>query len=161
MSISLYTTSARARRWLGLTMSLACVAGLFVAPGIASAGDDDSDKEMIAKVIDVRHKFIEAFNAKKWDELGALYLDDAVAIPPNHEPIEGRAAIAEYFKSIRDAVGEGHCDEPFKFTVSGKFVAAVGHCAAYSGRLGFNTHELFEQQDDGSLLFKFDMFGLR
>jgi ketosteroid isomerase-like protein len=117
---------------------------------------------MIAKVIEERHQFINDFNAKKWDELGALYEEGAVALPPNHEPLEGRAAIVEYYKSIRDAVGEGHCAEPFKTAVSGKLVAAVGRdCSAYSGQMGFTTHELFERQDDGSMLFKFDMFGMR
>jgi hypothetical protein len=34
-------------------------------------------------------------------------------------------------------------------------------CSAYSGRLGFTAHELYERQADGSLRYKFDMFGLR
>src|SRR3954451_24991625 len=105
MAIRLHTASARARRWLGLTLSLVCVAGLFAAPGIASAGDDNaekSDEAQIAEGVAMQQKFVEAYNAKAWDKVGALYAEDAIAIPPNHEPIKGRAAIVEYWKSVRD-----------------------------------------------------------
>ena len=165
MSIRLHTASARARRWLGLTMSLACVAGLFAAPGIASAGDDDaekSDEEQIAVGVAMQHKFVEAYNAKAWDKVGALYAEDAIAIPPNHEPIKGRAAIVEYWKSVRDTVGEGKCGEAMDGVASGKYVATVSrNCTAHSGSFGFTTHELVERGEDGTWRYKFDMFGLR
>ncbi len=166
MSIRLHTTSARARRWLGLTMSLACVAGLFAAPGIASAGDDDAEKtdeEQIATVaLDVQRKFVAAYNAKNWDEVGEIYAEDAIAIPPNHEPVKGRAAIVEYWKSVRDTVGEAVCGEAMDRVGGGKYVASVGRdCTAHSGSLGFTFHELVERGEDGTWRYKFDMFGLR
>jgi hypothetical protein len=45
---------------------------------------------------------------------------------------------------------------------SGNLVALVSRsCTAYTGQLGFTTHELYERQSDGSLRYKFDMFGMR
>jgi hypothetical protein len=59
-------------------------------------------------------------------------------------------------------VGEGRCGEPLEGTVSGNLVALVSRsCTAYSGRLGFTAHELYERQADGSLRYRFDMFGMR
>jgi len=166
MSIRLNTTSARVRRWLGLTMSLACVAGLLAAPGIARAGDGDAvkaDEEQIAPgAVDVQRKFVAAYNAKNWDEVAGSYAEDAIMIPPNHEPIKGRAAILEYWKSVRDTVGEARCGEAMDRVGAGKYVAAVGRdCTAFSGSLGFTFHELVERGEDGTWRYKFDMFGLR
>jgi ketosteroid isomerase-like protein len=158
--------SARARRWLGSILGAACAVGLFVVPGIANAGDadeaNDDEEAMIAEATAVQHSLVEFYNSRKWDELGALYLEDAIAVPPNHEPIQGRAAIVEYWKSVRETVGEAKCGEPIEGTVSGNLVAIVGRsCTAHSGQLGFTYHELSERQADGSLRYKFDMFGLR
>ena len=165
MSIRVHTTSARARRWLGLTMGLASAVGLLVAPGIAGAGDDDaeqSDEKKIAEGVAVQQKFVEAYNAKAWDKVGALYAEDAIAIPPNHEPVKGRAAIVEYWKSVRDTVGEGKCGEAMDGVAGGKYVANVSRsCTAHSGSLGFTFHELVERGEDGTWRYKFDMFGLR
>ena len=136
---------------------------LVVGPGIAGAGDDDAEKtdqEQIAR--NVQRKFIEAYNAKEWDELGALYTEDAIAIPPNHEPVKGRAAIVEYWKSVRDTVGEAECGDSMDSVASGKYAAHVGRdCTAYSGSLGFTFHELAERGEDGTWRYKFDMFGFR
>ena len=157
--------SARARRRLGSILGAFCAVGLFVVPGIANAGDADeaNDEEaMIAEAVEHQHKFVAAFNARKWDEVGAHYAEDAIAVPPNHEPIQGRAAIVEFWKSVRDTVGEARCGEPIEGTVSGNLVAIVGRsCTAHAGQLGFTYHELSERQADGSLRYKFDMFGFR
>jgi ketosteroid isomerase-like protein len=133
---------------------------------IPSAGDADEangdEEAMIAEAVEHQHKFVAAFNARKWDDVGAHYAEDAIAVPPNHEPIQGRAAIVEYWKSVRDTVGVAQCGEPIEGTVSGNLVAIVGRsCTAHSGQLGFTYHELSERQADGSLRYKFDMFGFR
>lgn len=148
-----------------LTASAALV--VVIASGIDRAGSDpgkaeSSNRDAIAEATAVLHQLVEFYNGRKWDELGALYLEDAIAVPPNHEPIHGRAAIVEYWKSIRDTVGEGQCGEPLEGTVSGNLVALVHRsCSARSGLLRFTAHELYERQADGSLRYKFDMFGLR
>ena len=101
-------------------------------------------------------------NAKAWDKVADLYAEDAIAIPPNHEPIKGRAAIVEYWKSVRDTVGEAVCGEPMDAVASGKYLASVGRdCTVYSGTVGFTFHELVERGEDGTWRYKFDMFGLR
>jgi hypothetical protein len=62
----------------------------------------------------------------------------------------------------RDTIGEAECGEPVQVTASGNLVALVSRsCTAYAGQLGFTTHELYEGQSDGSLRYKFDMFGMR
>jgi ketosteroid isomerase-like protein len=161
------TTSKRDRRWLTRTLTASAALVLVIASGIDRAGSDpgktgSSHRDPIAEATAVQHKLIEFYNARKWDELGALYLEDAIAVPPNHEPIRGRAAIVEYWRSVRDALGEGECGEPLEGTVSGNLVALVSRsCSGYSGRLGVTAHELYERRADGSLRLKFDMFGLR
>ena len=100
--------------------------------------------------------------AGDWDELGAIYEEDAVLLPPNSKPIRGRAAIVEYLKGLRDATGEGTCGEPARVTASGDLVALVsGACSGHSGALRVNVHELYARQPDGSLRYRFDMFGLQ
>ena len=157
-------TMARGHRRLTRIVVASAAAVLLVAPGIAGAGDDveQSDDEKIAEGVAVQQKFVAAYNAKAWDKVGALYAEDAIAIPPNHEPIRGRAAIVEYWKSVRDSVGEGKCAEAMDGVAGGKYVANVSRsCTAYSGGLGFTTHELVERGEDGIWRYKFDMFGLR
>lgn len=167
MTAEQLTTSKRNRRWLTRTLTASAALVVVIASGIDRAGSDpgkaeSSHRDPIAEATAVQHTLIEFYNGRKWDELGALYLEDAIAVPPNHEPIHGRAAIVEYWKSIRDTVGEGQCGEPLEGTVSGNLVALVSRsCTAHSGLLGFTAHELYERQADGSLRYKFDMFGLR
>lgn len=161
------TTSKRDRRWLTRSLTASAALVVVIASGIDRAGSDpgtaeSSHRDPIAEATAVQHMVIEHYNGRKWDELGALYLEDAIAIPPNREPIRGRAAIVEYWRSVRDTLGEGQCGEALEGTVSGNLVALVSRsCSAYSGRLGITAHELYERQADGSLRLKFDMFGLR
>jgi len=159
------TTSGRTHSWLIRALVPLVAVMLVLGPGIAGAGDDDaeqSDEEKIAEGVAVQQRFVEAYNAKAWDKVGALYAEDAIAIPPNHEPIKGRAAIVEYWKSVRDTVGEGKCGEAMDGVAGGKYVANVSRsCTAHSGSLGFTTHELVERGEDGTWRYKFDMFGLR
>lgn len=167
MSPEQRTTSKGNRRWLTRTLSASAVLVVVVASGVDRAGSDPAKAESrqrdpIAEATAVQHKLVEFYNGRKWDELGALYLEDAIAVPPNHEPIHGRAAIVEYWKSIRDIAGEGQCGESLEGIISGNLVALVSDsCSAHSGQLGLTAHELYERQADGSLRYKFDMFGLR
>ncbi len=147
---------------------MAAAVVLVVAPGIASARSEEArgkaidHDHMTAEGMAVQHTFIELYNGRKWEQLGALYLENAIAVPPNHEPILGRAAIVEYWRGVRDTLGEAECGDPLEVTASGKLVALVSRtCSAYAGRIGFTTHELYERQPDGSLRYKFDMFGMR
>ncbi len=40
--------------------------------------------------------WVDAVLAADWDALGATYTEDAVLMPPNSEPVEGRAAIQAF-----------------------------------------------------------------
>ena len=161
------TTSKWDSRWLTRTLTAWAALLLVIASGIDRASSDPveaepSGRHVVAEAAAVQKTFIELYNNRKWDELGALYLEDAIAVPPNHEPIQGRAAIVEYWKSIRDTLGEGEVGEPLRGTASGNLVALVSRSySGFSGQLGFTAHELYERQADGSLRFKFDMFGMR
>lgn len=156
------------RRWASRALAPAVAVALVMAPGIARAGSGDDRSgagdpdQMIAEARGLEQKIVEFWNARKWDEYAALYEDDALAIPPNHEPIQGNKTIAEFYKSVRDATGEIEGGtETFRAIVSGDLVDMVGKYSAYSGRLRFTTHEVYRRQPDGSLKMATDMFGFR
>lgn len=141
------------------------VVSILVVPGAmsAQAGDEarsDADA-MVAEAVRMQQQLIERYNARKFDELGAFWAEDAIALPPNHEPIRGRAAIVEYFRANRDILGEGEVGPPLASSVSGNLVAVVPQYTGYQGQLRLVAHELFERQPDGSLLCIQDMFGFR
>lgn len=168
MSIEQPTTSASGRRWLIRTLVASAAVVCLVGPGIGSArseagtGASNRVQAMSSDDLNLQKNWVEFFNGRKWDELGGIYEEDAIAIPPNHEPIQGRAAIIEYFRGIRDAVDVVKCGEPARVTVSGNLVSlAGGNCSAYDGRMGFTYSELYERQADGSLRYRVDMFGMR
>ena len=47
-------------------------------------------------------RYVEASNQGDADALAALYADDAVLLPPDHEPIRGRDAIGEFWRQGTD-----------------------------------------------------------
>ena len=73
------------------------VVSILVVPGAMSAqADDDARTQaaMVAEAVRMQQMFMELYNARKFEELGArYYAEDAIALPPNHEPIRGRAAL--------------------------------------------------------------------
>jgi ketosteroid isomerase-like protein len=137
---------------------------LLAAPGIA--GTDDSsgagDDSMVAEATRLDRTFVELFNARKWDELGTTYYaEDAIAVPPSHEPVRGRAAIIEYMRGARDGFGDIEVGSPHKASASGNLVSIVGNYEGQHGAIRATSHELFERQPDGSLKCIVDMFGFR
>src|SRR6187399_3200285 len=48
------------------------------------------------------HRYVEATNSGDAEALARLYEDDAVLLPPDHQPIEGRAAIGEFWRQGTD-----------------------------------------------------------
>ena len=92
------------RRWVRILLAAAAVV-FILAPGIAGAGAGtggatDDDAQMVADAKLAESAIIAGYNDKKWDELRALYSEDALLLPPNHEPVQGRNAIIEYFQGI-------------------------------------------------------------
>jgi ketosteroid isomerase-like protein len=169
MSIEQHPASARVRWSLTRTLVASTAVVLLVGPGIAGAGAGSgttggvasSDAHMVADAKAVEDGVAQLYNERKWDELRALYTEDALLVAPNHEPVRGPAAIAEYLRSTRDFFGEVICGDPLRATASGRLASLVGQCSAFSGRYRFVTHEGFERQSDGVVRFAVDMFGDR
>ncbi len=169
MTAEQLTTSKRNRRWLTRTLTASAALALAVAivplapvPGAAS---ESSAKVtgIVVEALQMEQRFVDLWNDRNFDELGYYYYtEDAIAVPPNHEPIRGRAAITEYFKGARDALGELVVDtNAHRATASGDLVSLVGKYSFYSGKLRLTTHELYQRQADGSLKCVVDMFGFR
>lgn len=69
---------------------VAMLSGLLVLPSLALAQGQSETEAAIRKA---EAAFAAAWNAGDAAALGALYTEDAVAMPPGSEPVEGRAAI--------------------------------------------------------------------
>ena len=113
------------------------------------------------KLID---EFVELWDESKLEELVARYFtEDALMLPPNHEPIRGHQAILAYFKGLRDAVGEFDSgDSLIRATPSGDHsVSWAGQFSFHDGKLRVTTHELFLRQPDGSVRCAVKMVGFR
>ena len=52
---------------------------------------------------DMSRKFEEHLRKGEVEAAGAMYAEDGVVLPPNHARIQGRAAIAAFFKEMTDA----------------------------------------------------------
>jgi len=137
--------------------------------GASSSGDSGSrrvaataaDDSLATKVKEALGRFIQLWNDNKVDELVATYYtDDSILVPPNHEPIRGRAGILEYLKNAHDAVGPfDTLEAPYSMEASGDMVSNVGKISFRSHQIRFTTHERWERQPDGSVRVIVDMFG--
>jgi uncharacterized protein (TIGR02246 family) len=67
--------------------------------GRPPAGDPGSRKAIESAVT----RYVAASNRGDAKALTDLYADDAVLLPPDHEPIEGREAIGEFWSQGTDA----------------------------------------------------------
>lgn len=142
------------------------VVSMLVVPGAISAQADDEARSdaaaMVAEATRMQQLLIDRYNARKFEEMGAFWAEDAIALPPNHEPIQGRAGIVEYFREARDSLGEAVFDPaPLRSSVSGDLVSIVVQYSAHQGQLRVVAHETFERQPDGSLNNIHDAFGFR
>jgi uncharacterized protein (TIGR02246 family) len=64
----------------------------------SSPGEGGSRRAIEAAV----KRYVEASNQGDADALASLYADDAVLLPPDHEPVRGRAAIGEFWRQGTD-----------------------------------------------------------
>ncbi|MEW6471990.1 MAG: nuclear transport factor 2 family protein [Actinomycetota bacterium] len=133
---------------------------MILAPGLALAGTDRATDEdqMIAAARKTQSAIIAAYNEKRWDDLPPLYVEDAIMLPPNHEPIRGRDAIIKFLASARDAFGEADSSgsKSARVRASGNLVNFVYEFTAQGGRLRMMSHELYERQPDGTMLISID-----
>ena len=152
------------RRFLRILLGSAAVVVL-VAPGRAggagTGGTPDDDARMIADARQTEHAIFVAYNDRKWDELRTQYTEDAVGLPPNHDPVLGRDAWADYLRSIRDVAGP--LDPQFDWVrvrvTGGRTAHVVSKFTTQSGRVHMTYTGLYERQPDGSALLGVDQFG--
>jgi uncharacterized protein (TIGR02246 family) len=64
-----------------------------------------------------------AFNATDVAKVASMYTDDAVVMPPNHEPVRGRANIEAFFKEM---AGTKLTLTPFESAISGSTAYEAG-----------------------------------
>jgi uncharacterized protein (TIGR02246 family) len=77
-------------KWIAVVIAI----GLLVVAGCQQAPKNiDADK---TEIQDATRAWAVAYNAGDADGVMKLYAEDAVAMPPGHEPLYGRAAIREY-----------------------------------------------------------------
>jgi uncharacterized protein (TIGR02246 family) len=105
-------TGWRGRALLGVALLSAC--GRPAAP--APRGERQAIEATVAR-------YVSASNEGDADALTALYADDAVLLPPDHEPIQGREAIGEFWRQGTD---EGLEVSTLRLDVSGDVGYLVG-----------------------------------
>lgn len=90
------------RRTAGRAILLAgCILAVAGVPGCAGHGHAAAPGSRQAIEAAVR-RYVTASNQGDADALAALYADDAMLLPPDHEPIQGRAAIGAFWRQGTD-----------------------------------------------------------
>lgn len=149
-----------------LAAFLAVVAIVGFTGAMSAQADDDARSDadaMVAEAVRMDQMFVELFNDRKFDELGArYYAEDAILGAPNTEPIRGRAAIVKYLRGARDGFGEIEMSgPPLRSAASGALVSVVGQFSFHHGQVRTVNHELFERQPDGTLRAVHDTVNFR
>lgn len=106
----------------------------------------------------INAQFDQAFNAKDAQGIGALYEDNAVAMPaPAGEPVLGAAAIQNFFGglisagviehrlTLTEAIADGNLAYQY-----GKWAAAMFNEKGEKQTFGGNVHLVYRKQADGS-----------
>jgi uncharacterized protein (TIGR02246 family) len=83
----------------GFTILLAGWAGLGGCSPPPPSGPSTADREGVEATVS---RYVEATNHGDAEALAALYDDDAVLLPPDHQPIRGRTAIGEFWSQGTD-----------------------------------------------------------
>ena len=109
------TTDGRAGWLLGLAAGVALLAACG-PEATAPAGSRQAIEATVAR-------YVAASNQGDADALAALYTDDAMLLPPDHEPIKGREAIGEFWRQGTD---EGLEVTTLRMEVSGDLAYLVG-----------------------------------
>jgi uncharacterized protein (TIGR02246 family) len=91
----------------GLVSIAFCVA---FAVGCAPAAPPDNSAEARAGIEAVNATFMKLVAEKNAAGLAALYTDTARVLPPNGAPVEGRAAIEQFFAGIVQGIAKVQLD---------------------------------------------------
>jgi len=159
--------STGSRRRIRLLLECAAVV-LVVLPGIAVAsagtgGHSDEDAQMLADVMQVVHTNFATYNDRKWDELRLTYAEDAVFLIQNQDPVQGRDAITESHRRLRDVTGPVDLDsiEVVRARANGQIANLVYTFTAQSGHIRALANVFYERQPSGSVLLAVDQPGFR
>src|SRR4051812_48550772 len=91
--------SAKMTSWPGAALMVALSGGAFGCAvrgrPMAAAGSRQAIEAAVAR-------YVAASNRGDADALASLYADDAMLLPPDHEPIKGRRAIGEFWRQGTD-----------------------------------------------------------
>lgn len=107
---------------------------------------------------------VVAVNSKDAEALGALYTDDARLLPPNHEMINGKKAIVEFWRQSIDA-GFGNLSAgTLHAEMYGDVACGIGfyrfeYQAQGQAKVDVGKYTvIYKRQEDGSWKMHVDMF---
>jgi len=81
-----------------------CFLGVLTASVAGCSGSSDAlDSASRGAIEATVDRYVAASNEGDAEALTELYADDAVLLPPNHEPIHGREAIGEFWQQGTDS----------------------------------------------------------
>ena len=91
--------SARMTGWVALGRLLVLAGGLLAGCGGRTRPEEPGSREAIETAV---RRYVAASNQGDAKALAALYADDAMLLPPDHEPIQGREAIGDFWSQGTD-----------------------------------------------------------
>jgi uncharacterized protein (TIGR02246 family) len=91
--------SARMTAWALQALVLPVGVALLAGCGQRSGPGEGGSKRAIEAAV---QRYVEASNQGDADALASLYADDAMLLPPDHEPVRGRAAIGDFWRQGTD-----------------------------------------------------------
>ena len=68
----------------------------------------NTDLQTRQEIVDLVSRFGYAIDAKNWDEVGSLFIEDAVLIIPVGDPFVGRPAVVNILHAALDHCGPTH-----------------------------------------------------
>jgi uncharacterized protein (TIGR02246 family) len=91
--------SARMTAWALTIPVIAVGLGLLAGCGQGSRLAEGGSRRAIEAAV---QRYVDASNHGDADALASLYADDAMLLPPDHEPVRGRAAIGDFWRQGTD-----------------------------------------------------------
>jgi uncharacterized protein (TIGR02246 family) len=96
------------------------LAAVIAGCGPGPSAPEAASRGAIEAMVD---RYVAASNEGDAEALAELYADDALLLPPDHEPIHGREAIVEFWRQGTD---EGLEVSPLRLEVNGDVAYMVG-----------------------------------
>lgn len=83
----------------GFTLILVSWGGFLAGCATPSGESSTADRKAVEATVS---RYVEATNKGDAEALAQLYDDNAVLLPPDHQPVEGRAAIGKFWRQGTD-----------------------------------------------------------